>query len=203
MAGTVRPRSQLAIRLRGFDPRADPGPVSHPQPDSQRTLASRPVSHAGQSAGAVRDAVRSTGWLVGVVGAIPHAVPCRSPRASTHAHRWAGHHPASATPSRDYRWRSRSRSSTPHKRSTGFRAVLLARLVPTLGPSQALWMTSVLFGLAHWFGHPSGPTGVGMAGFARLMRGKSMLETRGFVWAWIIHGFLDVVIFALLLMSSR
>ena len=84
-----------------------------------------------------------------------------------------------------------------------FRSVLLGRLVPVLGASQALWMTSALFGLGHWFGHPSGPTGVVMAGFAGLVWGKSMLDTRGFGWAWIIHGFQDLVIFTLLLMSSR
>jgi len=84
-----------------------------------------------------------------------------------------------------------------------FRAVLLGRLGPALGASQALWMTSVLFGLGHWFGHPSGPTGVVMAGFAGFLWGKSMLDTRGFGWAWIIHGFQDVVIFGLLLMSRR
>jgi membrane protease YdiL (CAAX protease family) len=82
-----------------------------------------------------------------------------------------------------------------------FRSVLLGRLVPVLGASQALWMTSALFGLGHWFGHPSGPTGVVMAGFAGLAWGKSMLDTRGFAWAWIIHGFQDLVIFTLLLMS--
>jgi len=84
-----------------------------------------------------------------------------------------------------------------------FRAVLLGRLVPVLGVSHALWMTSVLFGLGHWFGHPSGPAGVVMAGFAGFLWGKSMLDTRGFAWAWIIHGFQDLVIFVLLLMSSR
>jgi membrane protease YdiL (CAAX protease family) len=84
-----------------------------------------------------------------------------------------------------------------------FRAVLLGQLVPVVGGSQALWMTSIIFGLGHWFGHPSGPTGVVMAGFAGLVWGKSMLDTRGFAWAWIIHGFMDLVIFSLLLMSSR
>jgi membrane protease YdiL (CAAX protease family) len=83
-----------------------------------------------------------------------------------------------------------------------FRAVLLGRLIPVVGASQALWITSTLFGLGHWFGHPSGPTGVVMAGFAGFLWGKSMLDTRGFAWAWIIHGFQDLVIFTLLLMAS-
>ena len=84
-----------------------------------------------------------------------------------------------------------------------FRSVLLGRLVPVTGAAQALWITSTLFGLGHWFGHPSGPTGVVMAGFAGFIWGKSMLDTRGFAWAWIIHGFQDLVIFTLLLMSGR
>ncbi|HEY3120335.1 MAG TPA: CPBP family intramembrane glutamic endopeptidase, partial [Vicinamibacteria bacterium] len=84
-----------------------------------------------------------------------------------------------------------------------FRAVLLGQLTRVVGASQALWMTSALFGLGHWFGHPSGPAGVVMAGFAGLIWGKSMLDTRGFAWAWTIHGFQDLVIFSLLLMSSR
>ena len=84
-----------------------------------------------------------------------------------------------------------------------FRAVLLGQLVPVIGASQALAMTSVAFGLGHWFGHPSGPTGVVMAAFAGFVWGKSMLDTRGFAWAWVIHGFQDLVIFSLLLMSTR
>ncbi len=84
-----------------------------------------------------------------------------------------------------------------------FRSVLLGQLVPAMGASQALWMTSALFGLGHWFGHPSGPTGVVMAGFAGFIWGRSMLDTRGFAWAWIIHAFQDLVIFSMLLMSTR
>ena len=83
-----------------------------------------------------------------------------------------------------------------------FRSVLLGRLVPVVGGSQALWMTSTLFGLGHWFGHPSGATGVIMAGFAGFIWGKSMLDTGGSAWAWMIHAFQDLVIFSLLLMST-
>lgn len=75
-----------------------------------------------------------------------------------------------------------------------FRAVLLARLQPAVGALPGLLITSALFGLDHWFGHPSGPSGVLLAGFAGYLSGKSMLETRGLAWAWLIHGFQDVVI---------
>ncbi len=84
-----------------------------------------------------------------------------------------------------------------------FRAVLLGRLAPALGGAQALAITSVLFGLGHWHGHPSGPVGMVMAAFAGFVWGKSMLDTKGFAWAWLIHGFQDLLIFTLLLTSGR
>jgi len=84
-----------------------------------------------------------------------------------------------------------------------FRAVLLTRLVPVVGAGQALLLTSALFGIAHWFGHPSGASGVVMAGIAGYAWGRSMLDTRGYFWAWLIHGSLDVVIFLLVVMSGH
>jgi membrane protease YdiL (CAAX protease family) len=84
-----------------------------------------------------------------------------------------------------------------------FRSVLLARLETVLGGGQALWITAVLFGLAHWSGHPSGPTGVVLTGFGGWVLGKSMLETRGSLWAWLIHGFQDVVVLAFIVMTSN
>lgn len=83
-----------------------------------------------------------------------------------------------------------------------FRSVLLARLKPLVGGGQALWMTSVRFGLGHWFGNPSGLLGTIGATLLGLMLGKSMLETRGFLWAWLIHFILDVMIFSALILSS-
>lgn len=79
-----------------------------------------------------------------------------------------------------------------------YRAVLLARLGPAVGSTQALLVTSVMFGLDHWFGHPAGPSGVLLAGFAGYLWGKSMIETRGSAWAWLIHAFQDVVIYLLI-----
>lgn len=83
-----------------------------------------------------------------------------------------------------------------------FRSVLLSRLTPHVGPESALWMTSVRFGLGHWFGNPSGPVGALGATFLGLMLGKSLLETRGFFWAGLIHFTLDVIIFSFLVIAS-
>ncbi len=84
-----------------------------------------------------------------------------------------------------------------------FRMVLLARLAPVVGAGQALLVTSTLFGIGHWFGHPSGASGVLMAGFAGYVWGRSILDTRGFFWAWLSHGMQDVLIFLLVMMSGR
>jgi membrane protease YdiL (CAAX protease family) len=82
-----------------------------------------------------------------------------------------------------------------------FRSVLLARLKDLLSDREALLLTAVLFGLCHYYGQPSGPIGVIMAGVAGWIWGKSMLETRGFTWAFSIHFVQDVVIFCFLAMS--
>lgn len=83
-----------------------------------------------------------------------------------------------------------------------FRAVFLARLMPAVGMTHALAVSSMLFGLEHWYGHPGGPSGVLLSGFAGYMWARSMVETRGSAWAWIIHGLMDVVIFAFLVMAN-
>ncbi len=83
-----------------------------------------------------------------------------------------------------------------------FRSVLIARMEKVLGPRHALLLTSALFGLGHWFGHPSGPTGVVMAGVAGWFWGKAMIETRGFFWSWFIHGIQDLVILTFIIMTA-
>lgn len=83
-----------------------------------------------------------------------------------------------------------------------YRAALLSQLLPAVGKQHALLLTAVLFGLGHFYGVPSGLSGVLMAGFFAWLMGKSMVETRGFFWAWFIHFLQDVVIFFLFAISS-
>ena len=78
-----------------------------------------------------------------------------------------------------------------------FRAILLGRLEQVLGAGHALLISSALFGLGHWFGHPSGASGVAMAGLAGWFWGRSMIDTRGCFWAWLSHGIQDVLILAI------
>jgi membrane protease YdiL (CAAX protease family) len=76
-----------------------------------------------------------------------------------------------------------------------YRSALLTPLHGVLGKQNALWVTSLLFGLGHFYGVPYGWVGVAMASFLAYILGKSLLETRGFFWAWFIHSLEDVIIF--------
>jgi membrane protease YdiL (CAAX protease family) len=83
-----------------------------------------------------------------------------------------------------------------------FRNVLLAHLRNVFHPTEAVLLTAVLFGLGHFYGQPSGPLGVVMAGFAGWIWARSMIETRGFVWAFAIHTVQDIVIFSFLAVGA-
>jgi len=84
-----------------------------------------------------------------------------------------------------------------------FRLVFLARLVPVVGERHALLLTSVLFGLVHWVsGHPGGPVGALIAGGAGWFLAKSIRETGGIGWAWLLHGIADILIITLLVMAT-
>ena len=83
-----------------------------------------------------------------------------------------------------------------------YRSTLLASLERVVGPRQALWNAALFFGLAHYFGVPYGIVGVLMSTFLGWILGKSMLETRGFFWAWLIHFAQDVLIFSFMAAGS-
>jgi membrane protease YdiL (CAAX protease family) len=82
-----------------------------------------------------------------------------------------------------------------------FRCVPLARLKHLLPDREMVLLTACFFGLAHYYGQPSGPVGVVLAGIAGWFWGKSMIETRGWAWAFVIHLVQDIVIFAFLAMT--
>ncbi|MBN1370910.1 MAG: CPBP family intramembrane metalloprotease [Anaerolineaceae bacterium] len=87
-----------------------------------------------------------------------------------------------------------------------YRCSLLSTLHETIGKTHTLLLTVVFFGLGHWlYGSPPGLLGFLMVGFLAWLLGKSMLETKGFLWPWIIHFIPDAVIFfsyALLFVGS-
>jgi membrane protease YdiL (CAAX protease family) len=77
-----------------------------------------------------------------------------------------------------------------------FRAVLLANAIPSVGAGQGLAMSTLFFALGHFFGRPSGPTGVILAGIAGWVLGETMLGTGSFLPPWLMHVLLDVLVFA-------
>jgi membrane protease YdiL (CAAX protease family) len=84
-----------------------------------------------------------------------------------------------------------------------FRSMLLARLEPVVRPGQAILMTAVLFASLHYFtGAPSGPVGALVAAFLGWVAAKSMIETRGLVWAFLMHFLADFVIYTFWAMSA-
>jgi membrane protease YdiL (CAAX protease family) len=83
-----------------------------------------------------------------------------------------------------------------------YRASQLAALNGVLSDQHALLLTATYFGLAHYYGVPYGVIGVLMAGLLGWLLGKSMLETKGFFWAWLIHFLQDVMIFSFMAFGS-
>lgn len=62
-------------------------------------------------------------------------------------------------------------------------------------------VSAILFGTVHYWGNPGGVAGVIVAGFLGWFLAKSILETKGIFWAWLIHFLQDVIIFSALLAS--
>jgi len=83
-----------------------------------------------------------------------------------------------------------------------YKASFLSVLEDVVGRNHALWLMAAYFGIGHFYGVPYGVIGVLMAGFLGWFLGKSMLETRGLWWAWFIHFWQDVLIFAFLAIGS-
>jgi len=84
-----------------------------------------------------------------------------------------------------------------------YRAAPLSQLLPLVGAGQALLMTSLWFGLGHFYGGiPSGMAGLVGGSLLAMLFGKAMLDTRGIVWPWIIHFLADAVIYNFLAIAA-
>lgn len=82
------------------------------------------------------------------------------------------------------------------------RAAPLSEVFPSIGKQQALLITTVFFGLGHFYGIPNGVLGVLLSAFLGWFLGKSILETKGFFWAWLIHFLPDAFIFSFLAIAA-
>lgn len=62
-------------------------------------------------------------------------------------------------------------------------------------------VSAAIFGIVHYWGTPGGIVGILFAGFLGWFLTKSIIETRGIYWAWLIHFLQDVVIFSAMLLT--
>lgn len=69
---------------------------------------------------------------------------------------------------------------------------LLDNLIPL---SYVYLISAIVFGTVHYFGMPGKIPGVLMAGFLGWFLAKSIGETQGIFWAWLIHFLQDIIIF--------
>jgi len=83
-----------------------------------------------------------------------------------------------------------------------YRNALLNPLVDIGGRNHAMFITAVLFGLAHYQGVPSGLLGIALSAILGFILAKSMLDTKGMYWAWMIHFLQDIMIFTYLMLFS-
>jgi len=82
------------------------------------------------------------------------------------------------------------------------RAAPLSTLLTVIGKQQPLMITTLYFGLGHFYGVPAGVLGVLLSSFLGWFLGKSLLETKGFFWAWLIHFLPDAFIFTFYAMAA-
>ena len=76
-----------------------------------------------------------------------------------------------------------------------YRAVLLGPLLRQVTANQAISMTAVLFGIAHYHGTPSGFPGMGLTFIAGWVFGFAMVESRSVLLPWFLHFVPDAVVF--------
>jgi membrane protease YdiL (CAAX protease family) len=83
-----------------------------------------------------------------------------------------------------------------------YRSALLPQVLPLFGKSATLLLIPAWFGLGHYFGVPSGLTGVLITAIGGWFFAKSMIETRGMGWAWFLHFLADFTVYMVLLLAG-
>jgi hypothetical protein len=76
---------------------------------------------------------------------------------------------------------------------------VVASLVGRVPPERIAVISAVFFGIPRYLGTPGQLIGVLMSTLLGWLLAKSVLETRGLGWAWIVHFSQDVIIFVVIL----
>jgi membrane protease YdiL (CAAX protease family) len=83
-----------------------------------------------------------------------------------------------------------------------YRLGIISPLSGQISPMVIYIISAILFGIPHLAGMPSGLIGATMAGLLGLVLAKSLFETNGLFWAWLIHFLQDVFIIGCLYLMS-
>lgn len=67
-------------------------------------------------------------------------------------------------------------------------------LTDLISPKKIFLISAIIFGVAHIQGMPNGVVGIILAGLLGYVLSKSVYETNGVFWAWLIHFLQDVLI---------
>jgi membrane protease YdiL (CAAX protease family) len=84
-----------------------------------------------------------------------------------------------------------------------FRLGIISPLKGLIAPMTIFFISAVLFGIPHFAGMPNGIIGATLAGILGFVLAKSMYETNGFFWAWLIHFLQDLVIIGSLYLMHK
>ncbi len=84
-----------------------------------------------------------------------------------------------------------------------YRIGLVSPLQGLISPTTIFLISALIFGLAHISGMPSGIVGIVLAGLLGFILAKSIFETQGFFWAWLIHFLQDLVIIGSLYLMNK
>jgi membrane protease YdiL (CAAX protease family) len=84
-----------------------------------------------------------------------------------------------------------------------FRLGIVSPLKGLIAPMTIFLISAVLFGIPHFAGMPNGIIGATLAGILGFVLAKSMYETNGFFWAWLIHFLQDLVIIGSLYLMHK
>jgi membrane protease YdiL (CAAX protease family) len=83
-----------------------------------------------------------------------------------------------------------------------YRLGVVVPLAGAVDTAYILVISAVAFGAPHLRGMPNGIVGAAMAGALGWLLAKSVVETHGIFWAWLIHWLQDIVIFSALTMAA-
>ncbi|MBZ0304132.1 MAG: CPBP family intramembrane metalloprotease [Anaerolineae bacterium] len=83
-----------------------------------------------------------------------------------------------------------------------YRSALLPQVLPLFGKGASLILVASWFGIGHYFGVPSGVTGVIVTTIGGWIFAKAMVETRGMGWPLFLHFVSDFTVYLVILLAG-